>query len=396
MKFKFSLFSFLVFLIPSVALSQTIVPLLSSDGKVFVAAQVNVIDESTDDSKLARSIQTGKEFLDVIKKSGLNDKSYSYFSSNDKSRSKVKSGNSPLNLEMFRKRVESVSYPNPGISWGDYLLVPVKYQLKGRVIGFREDYYCKDDQCLKSIKEYGQVMENVYAVFENDFQKTFEGQLSLELTNAGKSTILSASGPGKSFEVVKQNPVNSNGSNALHLGVSIIGLGESQCIQCEALNVSDDASYAINNTVRELATKINSLDSSSDRQDRALSIFKKYSTKVNSDTTIAMADWSSASPDRVSVDISSYLLKLEQSMEGKIVGHIPDGEYAYLIISNKPSDSKDNATQFQIYVMKLDVASDGQKRYVFDPEPSRDLESQYLVYDGEFLRAIHSIIKSVK
>ena len=204
------------------------------------------------------AIQTGENFLQMIKQKGV-EAGYSSFTNEDGSQSKVKNAQSPLNFQKLKERVSSIEYGDSAIAWGDYLLVDVKYQLKNRAIDFREDYFCVNNKCLKSIKEYGQLMENVYSIRNNYPENTYQGNLTDEVFNTNDSLqILTAINPDSAFNFLKEDSVYS-----FQIGVSILGLGEWQCIQCGVLGVDEDKNWLVNSTIREVAQQIRESNGSS-------------------------------------------------------------------------------------------------------------------------------------
>ena len=366
--------------------AELIVPLLSTEGKVYVAAEIETIDAS--DSRMISAIQTGENFLQMIKQKGV-EAGYSSFTNEDGSQSKVKNAQSPLNFQKLKERVSSIEYGDSAIAWGDYLLVDVKYQLKNRAIDFREDYFCVNNKCLKSIKEYGQLMENVYSIRTNYPENTYQGNLTDEVFNTNDSLqILTAINPDSAFNFLKEDSVYS-----FQIGVSILGLGEWQCIQCGVLGADEDKNWLVNSTIREVAQQIRESNGSSGTGKLTVAL-KQHSTSISDGQTIPIVSWNSSGSKVVHVDSSDYLIEFENALKGSIVGHIPDRDYVYLITSNANIFTDNEPLQFQVFIMKSQLDSIGENIYLFDPEPADKLDSQYLVFDSDFLSIVASIIKS--
>ena len=112
------------------------------------------------------------------------------------------------------------------------------------------------------------------------------------------------------------------------------------------------------------------------------------------DRTIPIVSWNSSGSKVVHVDSSDYLIEFENALKGSIVGHIPDRDYVYLITSNANIFTDNEPLQFQVFIMKSQLDSSGENIYLFDPEPADKLDSQYLVFDSDFLSIVASIIKS--
>ena len=390
---KYCCFGFLLILLPLSGLSsaELIVPLISSNGKVYVAAQVTAIDAS--EPRLVSAMKTGEDFIKLIKEKGV-ETAHTFFTNEDGSQSKVKSGQSPLNLERLRERIKSVSYGHTAIAWGDYLLLEAKYKTADRVIDFREDYFCSEGKCLKSLKEYGQVMENVYALKADYTGNAHPGNLADEMDNQNDLfwTVISVS-PNHTFSVLNDSNSEENSANSLKLGVSILGLGEWQCIQCAALSSDDDVNSVVNNSVRKVAQQINDSNASASTS-KVVDVLKKHSTSISGEEIINMVSWKSSGPEITGVAISDYSAVLEEALKGRIVGHIPDKDYIYLITGDSTTTPTKDHMEFQIFIMKSGLDSNGEKTYLFDPETAGDLDSQYWVYDPEFLGVIESIVKS--
>lgn len=388
---KFTMFFAVGLLFSLSARAGQIIPFLVANGDTYVAAEITVNEAGSSNPLHKNAIEVSQEFLKNVKVNGVKA-SYKYFSENDGSRSTIIDGKSILNLEALRTRVSGIDYSD-SIVWGEYLLMPVKYDTGKRKIDFREDYDCQAGECLKSVFEFGQVFENVYSVFVNQRESVYSGSLSNILVKGNKKIFASKS-PGSEY-LVSSGPSKGD----LKLGITLKEVTNGNCLICDETIENNGLHDNIVVVVRQFANEYRAVGPSvylPDTKDNKLGLatLKRYSHPVSGIRTIPMVSWSNGKPSLKHVNLASYLGTWRQYLEGTIEGYILDQDYAYIVVSKDFEIKGKNEKRFQIFVSRL-VTRQGETNYLLDPETSEDLESQYLVFDTEFLRVLNKVVTGI-
>ena len=359
--------------IQSADAARLVIPIVSSGDKVYLAAEVELVEKSAVQKKMNQIKGVGAEFLDLVKNNKRRDSRL--FASSDGS---AASWLDPKVYDQYAgfSKVDNVTYKDP-ILWGEYLHAPTDYTIGKRTMSWREDYLCSSNECKKSLYDFGQLFEVAYRYYVSEGNNSFLGNIE---------SVLVASGQKQVFDMASHLASRNSGAGPkFKVGVSIATISGGACVLCQdTAKYHDSFERALLSNVRSFSSDLAGVDVF---DEASLTLFlKKYDGLINLKKGMPKVSWSSGAPRLSHVGHVGYLTEWQRYANGRLEGYMLDGDYAYLFISREIDDPE--KTQFQIFVLK----KNSENIYDLHPHTDRTLESRVLMFDDAALRLFSEVM----
>lgn len=349
---------------------RMVIPLVASGKQVYLATEVELIEKEKVRQQMGLVRSVGDDFLKLVKNN--NQKDTSLFSEKDGSALKWLDPKVYQQYAGFTK-VDKTVYKDP-ILWGGYLHAPTIYNVGSNEVLWREDYLCLDDECKKSLYDFGQLFEVSYKNYVKNPKDSYIGNVEKEIVESKRRQF---------FDMSSFLPSEGREGPKFKVGMAISQIKGNACVLCEEqVEYADSFEKNLLSKFRDFNIKLIDVDVF---DSESLTPFLKLKEGViNSKKGIPIIKWVDGNPKLTHIDHSGFLHGLQAYADGKLEGYILDNIYAYLFVSREANEDK----QFQIFVLK----KNSQNEYDLFPHTDKELESRALMFDSYVLSLLSKVL----